>query len=296
LELAPVNQPPMLSLPADFTREATSAAGAVATYTAAAHDPEDGVLSPVCAPASGSTFPLGATVVSCSATDSAGSTTNGGFAITVRDTTAPVVTPPAAITIPTTEAGGARASASPALAAYLAGGSAIDVVDPLPSRLAPQVGNANAETALFPVGVTTTVTFRFEDASGNLATATSTVTVTAVTAGVPRISIRAAANGVVSGNRKFVDLDVANTGGGTARQLEVRLIVLVPTRGFGIPRLASPALPLNLGDLGAGGATTARVVFDVPSTVKELAIVEAGTFKNATGTLDGFLQIQTIVP
>jgi hypothetical protein len=39
LELAPVNQPPMLSLPADFTREATSAAGAVATYTSAAHDP-----------------------------------------------------------------------------------------------------------------------------------------------------------------------------------------------------------------------------------------------------------------
>ena len=54
-----ISQAPVLSLPANMTVEATSAAGAVVTFAATANDPEDGALTPTCAPASGSTFPLG---------------------------------------------------------------------------------------------------------------------------------------------------------------------------------------------------------------------------------------------
>jgi hypothetical protein len=290
------NVPPSLTLPADFAQEATSAAGAVTLYTVTASDSEDGVLTPVCAPVSGATFPLGATTVDCSVTDSVGAIATGSFTMTVRDTTPPVVTPPPSITIPATETGGARASASPALAAYLAAGSATDLVDPAPSRLPHQAAGGDAQTTLFPVGAATTVTFQFRDASGNLASATSTVTVTPVTTGSPKISIRLAATGVVSGNRRFADLEFSNKGGSTARLLALRLVLLVPTKGFGIPRLVSPAFPLVLGDIPPGGSRTARVLFDVPTSVKELSIVEAGTFKNSAGVLDGFLQIQTYLP
>jgi hypothetical protein len=85
------NTPPVLTLPADFSVEATSSAGAVVNYAASvsASDLEDGDLtgSVSCAPASGSTFQLGATSVHCSVTDSDGATAEGDFTITVVDTT-----------------------------------------------------------------------------------------------------------------------------------------------------------------------------------------------------------------
>lgn len=84
--------PPTLNLPADMTAEATSAAGAVVTYTATATDLVDGNVTVNCTPASGSTFPLGTTNVQCSATDLHGNTASGSFNITVVDTTPPAIT------------------------------------------------------------------------------------------------------------------------------------------------------------------------------------------------------------
>jgi hypothetical protein len=91
---AAANTPPTLVLPADMVVEATSGAGADVDYAAAvtAGDAEDGDLtaSVACTPASGATFPLGETTVSCSVTDSGALSANGSFEIRVRDTTAPV--------------------------------------------------------------------------------------------------------------------------------------------------------------------------------------------------------------
>ncbi len=84
--------PPDLTLPADMTVEATSAAGAVATFSATATDIVDGSVAVTCTPASGSTFALGTTVVSCSATDAHNNTASGSFTVTVVDTTAPEIT------------------------------------------------------------------------------------------------------------------------------------------------------------------------------------------------------------
>ena len=64
-EKADINNPPTLQLPSDITTEATSSAGAVVTFTATATDAEDGSITPVCIPASGSTFPIGETTVTC---------------------------------------------------------------------------------------------------------------------------------------------------------------------------------------------------------------------------------------
>jgi uncharacterized protein YegL len=79
--------PPVLHLPADITTIATSAAGAVVTYTATATGVIDGVLqtfNATCVPPSGSLFPIGQTTVNCHATDSAGQTTTGSFKVNVN--------------------------------------------------------------------------------------------------------------------------------------------------------------------------------------------------------------------
>jgi hypothetical protein len=76
--------PPVITCPANLTAAATSAAGAVVTYTATATD-NCCLASVVCAPASGSTFPIGSTAVTCTATDGAGLTATCTFSITVRD-------------------------------------------------------------------------------------------------------------------------------------------------------------------------------------------------------------------
>jgi fibronectin type 3 domain-containing protein len=75
--------PPVITVPADMTVPATGPSGAVVTYTATATDDVDGALTPSCAPASGSTFPVGTTTVTCTATDSHANSASKTFTVTV---------------------------------------------------------------------------------------------------------------------------------------------------------------------------------------------------------------------
>jgi hypothetical protein len=161
---------PAVTVSPDVQAEATGPNGATVQYgPATAVDSVDGPLVALCAPASASVFPLGTTTVTCTATDAAGNTGSASFGVVVVDKTPPNLTAPTAISVATTNGQPVPATA-PAVAAFLAGASASDLVDP-----APAIGN-DAPTA-FPVG-TTTVRFTATDASGNRAEATSTVTVT----------------------------------------------------------------------------------------------------------------------
>ena len=76
---------PVLTLPENLTIEAISAAGAVVTFEASALDDVDGSVPASCAPASGETFSIGSTTVTCSATDTAGNRAEGSFVVTVID-------------------------------------------------------------------------------------------------------------------------------------------------------------------------------------------------------------------
>ena len=81
---------PALAVPANQTLEATSAAGAIATFVASATD----AVSPVAITYSqnpGTFFALGTTTVTVTAKDAAGNTSTGSFTIAVADTTAPVI-------------------------------------------------------------------------------------------------------------------------------------------------------------------------------------------------------------
>ena len=79
--------PPALVVPQGVTADATTPSGAVVNYTVQATD-ASGQPSVVCSPASGSTFALGTTTVTCVATDAAGNATTKSFAVTVRDAAA----------------------------------------------------------------------------------------------------------------------------------------------------------------------------------------------------------------
>jgi large repetitive protein len=57
--------------------------GDYVTWSVSAVDAVDGGVEVICSPASGSFFLVGDTIVSCSATDSAGNTTSGSFVVTV---------------------------------------------------------------------------------------------------------------------------------------------------------------------------------------------------------------------
>lgn len=290
--------PTLTNIPPDpQNHEATSPSGAIVSYTApTASDDTDPDPMVACAPPSGAVFPLGTTTVVCTATDDAGNSSSGSFRVVVRDTTPPTVTPPADVTVPATEADGAKGSASSALAAFLAGGSALDVVDVAPARLAPQVGGVDVDgSSLFPLG-TTPVTFRFVDDSGNIGSATANAK---VIVGTPRVSARIVSQGAYSAGIVYVDLQLTNTGNGNARNVRLdRLLFYVLSGGGKVTYNAtlSPPLPYMLGSLDVGDSTTVRLYLNVSRNVKRFAIVEYGTLEDVTGTRFPFLGIQAVIP
>jgi O-glycosyl hydrolase len=174
---------PVVTVPSNATVEATAATGATFSYTASASDIVDGVRVVSCLPASGATFPLGVTTVTCTASDTRANTGGASFTVTVRDTTPPVITVPANTNLGATGPGGA-------IFTYTA--TAVDAVDgSVAVTCVPPSGST------FPIG-TTTVTCSAADTRLNASSASFTVTVTDITA--PTVTITAPANGaIVSG-------------------------------------------------------------------------------------------------
>jgi hypothetical protein len=177
-EGGPLLTPPTLTTPGDVTAEATGSNGATVALavTAVTGGTTPAPLTPSCsAPLgqggatvtldlAGSLFPLGATDVTCQATDaSAKLTMAASFRVTVKDTTAPVLTIPADIAH---DAEGAWGLKNVTFAA-----SANDAVDgAVTPSCTPETGST------FPVG-TTLVTCRAADRAGNRATSTFHVTI-----------------------------------------------------------------------------------------------------------------------
>ncbi len=153
---------PVLTLPSAIGLEATGPT-TVVSYSATALDSFDGPIVPVCLPASGSAFTVGATPVNCTATDPHGNSAAGAFSVTITDHVAPTLALPVNITATAT---------APSGTAVTFNASAIDLVDGVrPVTCAPASG------ATFPIG-TTQVSCGANDNSGNNAGGTFTVAVT----------------------------------------------------------------------------------------------------------------------
>lgn len=75
---------PVLTVPPGMTVDATGPAGGSATWSATATDNYDAAPLVRCDPTSGSTFLIGTTTVTCTATDSSGNIATESFPVTVR--------------------------------------------------------------------------------------------------------------------------------------------------------------------------------------------------------------------
>jgi hypothetical protein len=163
--------PPVVGAVANQTVEATSAAGAAFSWVMpTATDLVDGDRPVTCDHAQGATFPLGATVVTCSATDLSGNQGSSAFTVTVRDTTAPSFATAPNLTVTATSSAGAVVTYAAPLATDLVDGRT-------PVTCSPASGTR------FPLG-TTTVTCSSTDHSGNTATTSFTVRVVVGWSGV----------------------------------------------------------------------------------------------------------------
>lgn len=86
----PIAPPTFSGTPANITTTAATAAGATVTYiTPTARDYNNIAVPVTCAPASGATFPVGTTTVTCTATDSYAHSATTTFTVTVSDPTTP---------------------------------------------------------------------------------------------------------------------------------------------------------------------------------------------------------------
>ena len=157
---------PVIAAHADVIIEATSAAGAVVTYAAGSATDAVGVTSLTYSQASGTAFPIGTTTVIITARDAANNTGTGTFNVIVHDTTAPVVTPPANISVAAMSSSGASVTFGAASAT-----DAVGVVS---------VTYSQASNTTFPIG-TTTVTITARDAANNVGIGSFNVTVTPLT-------------------------------------------------------------------------------------------------------------------
>ncbi len=154
--------PPELSIPADQTVEALSANGATVQFSVTAKDLVTAAPTVVCTPPSGSVFPLGTTTVTCTATDDYNNKATRSFTVTVRDTTSPLLTVPAAITVLLN-----TSVNDPAVQAFLNGATAVDYVDQ-------SVTITFTPPVLDSVGAKQVV-FTAVDDFGNTTTATATI-------------------------------------------------------------------------------------------------------------------------
>jgi hypothetical protein len=140
---------------------AADASGATVTFNVTATD-NIGVATQSCSPASGSVFPVGTTLVTCTAADAAGNTASGSFNVIVKDVTAPAVAKPVDMTAEATSAAGAAVTFSLP--------TATDAIGVTSVSCSPTSGST------FALG-TTVVTCRAADAANNVGTSTFSVLV-----------------------------------------------------------------------------------------------------------------------
>ena len=165
---------PNLTVPSSsVTAEAASASGAVVSYSTSAGDvlSGPGSITPSCSQASGSTFPLGDTTVSCSATDVAGNTQTKTFTVKVGDTVGPVFS-----NVPSIDA----------VEGDTLGGRIVTWTDPTATDAVSGTRDVTCTPSsgtLFPVG-TTPVECSATDAAGNTNTGSFDVIVSDTTAPV----------------------------------------------------------------------------------------------------------------
>ncbi len=263
--------PPVITTPGNISVEAVNPAGTSVTYVVTANDPEDGPVSVICVPSSGSSFIVGTHTITCTATDSGGNITIEKFLVIITDTTPPIISVPANIT---QEALGPLGN----VVTYTV--SATDNGDP---SVSPLCIPASGQT--FPIGVTT-VNCTATDDFGNSSTDSFLISIIDTTA--PNSPIINSPTGLINDNTPLIE--------GTAEPLSTVTITIdgtievTTTAGpLGTWSVASPALSEG----GHSATATATDLFNNqsgPSNIISFTIdsipPETTITSGPTGTVD----------
>ena len=265
--------PPVVSVngvatnPPPISIDSLDAGGVQVSFTATAVDNVDGPLSATCEPASGTTFAIGTTNVTCTATDKAGLTGSAPFTVTVRDKVKPVLSLPESLS---TEAQGPNGVSL---------GFSATATDNLDGSLPVTCSPASpAQFAIDPTTPhTTTVACSATDGAGNTASGSFTVTVVDTTP--PMLIVPA-------------DIAVPASGAHTVVTFTASASDLVD--GAGVPVACSPASgsPFPVGTTHVSCSATDKhgnspraKTFDVTVTdgVAPVLTLPASTTKEAEG-------------
>jgi hypothetical protein len=151
-----LDAPPVVTVPANIDDGTGDPNGKPETFAVSATDYLDGTLLASCDHAPGSTFPIGATTVLCSATNSSHLTTTASFTVTIRyvDVTPPVLHGPGDLSATATSSEGAVASFQ------------VTAGDPDDAPGVLTIACDHASGATFAIGVTT-VACQAHDPAGN---------------------------------------------------------------------------------------------------------------------------------
>ncbi|MDX8377006.1 MAG: Ig-like domain-containing protein, partial [Mariprofundales bacterium] len=222
------------------------------------------------------TFPLGTTTITWTATDAVANSATVSASIIIADTTAPAITAPINITVVAIDTYGTPAT-DPYITAFLNGATANDLVSGV------LVASPYNAPTIFPIGATI-VSFNATDAYGNKATGTATVTVqnqTAPTVNAP-VNITVAAVDVY-GTPATDPYITAFLNGATAVDLLANTLV-VTNDGLTQFPLGTTTITFSATDIYAntGTATATITIADQTAPVVTAA---ADVYAEATGIL-----------
>ena len=269
---------PVLSdVPPNQVVEATSASGAVVTFTSpTGFDVVDGAVAVRCSPASSSLFALGVTTVTCAATDAHGNTRSTSFEVTVRDTTAPIINVPSPVVAEATSPAGALVTWTALTASDAVDGDVTVTCVP-------------ASGSVFALG-TTTVSCSAADAHGNNATATFSVTVQDTTA--PTLTLPSQIIVEASGPFGAAVSYVATASDRVSGALTVSC---VPASGSGFP-IGATAVSCKTTDGAGNSAVGGFSVLVVDTTAPVVQIASPSTDAMfASGAADVIVQTSDVV-
>lgn len=113
--------------------------------------------------------------------------------------------------------------------------------------------------------------------------------------GSPRITAKVASAEKQSNGQWKVSVEVSNSGTISAPQVTITQINFRALAGSGQISIASPSLPVGLGELAAGAKKNIDLILSIPNTVKKLSITENGslTISNVKYT---FSSAQVVYP
>lgn len=281
-------QPPSITCPTNQSRaNDPNQCGANVTYPNPTVTDNTPGPTFTCSPQSGTFFQVGVTMVTCTATDSAGNHSNCSFTVTVNDTQPPVISCPGNVSSDGNIFGSCSANVSTGTAT---------ATDNCPGVTVTGVRSDGMPlNAPYPQG-TTTITWTARDASNNTASCQQTVTVTnpapvVTITGPPSGSIYPVGTSV-SFTATFTDnLGGTHTGTWMFDTISQGATIVEPTSStpgsantsFTFTTAGVYSVKLTVND-GCGGVTTADTVNGVPALV--VIFDSNGAFVTGGGWID----------